>query len=369
MKSSYVRHILGISGGKDSAALALYLREKYPSLEMEYYFADTGKELDETYEYLKKIEGLLGKKITILERHKDSHKDPFDHVLDDYGGYLPSPLSRWCTQKLKLEPFEDFVGNKPVVSYVAIRGDENREGYVSTKPNIQTIFPFRKNIWSLDVMNLFFHNENIPKVSNIYSQIANEKFLKRGLEIIKRPQSLNYKFSQKINELVDLDIVSFNKAVFDFLKDSSYPLSQEPQFDLIENSDVIQLEDVKKILFECGLGLPGYTKEFEFEVDGKKGKYSRTRSGCFFCFYQKKIEWIWLYEQHPDLFQKAMEYEKDGYTWNQDEGLRDMIKPERIKQIKKDHIKRVELKKDTKHSGLLIDIIEDEPINCVNCFI
>lgn len=32
-----VRHILGISGGKDSAALAIYLKQKYPDLKIEYY--------------------------------------------------------------------------------------------------------------------------------------------------------------------------------------------------------------------------------------------------------------------------------------------------------------------------------------------
>lgn len=38
-----VRHVLGISGGKDSAALAIYLRNKYPDLDIEYYCCDTGK--------------------------------------------------------------------------------------------------------------------------------------------------------------------------------------------------------------------------------------------------------------------------------------------------------------------------------------
>ena len=45
------RHLLGISGGKDSAALAIYMREKIP--EMEYVFCDTGKELKETYDFIK----------------------------------------------------------------------------------------------------------------------------------------------------------------------------------------------------------------------------------------------------------------------------------------------------------------------------
>ena len=41
-----VRHLLGLSGGKDSAALAIYMRDKVP--DMEYLFADTGAELPET---------------------------------------------------------------------------------------------------------------------------------------------------------------------------------------------------------------------------------------------------------------------------------------------------------------------------------
>ena len=147
-----VRHVLGISGGKDSAALAIYLRNNYPELDIEYYFSDTGKELKETYTLIKNLEVYLGKKITRIEAANNSHEDPFDHFLKLYGGYLPSSNARWCTKKLKLEPFERFVGDDPVISYVGIRGDENREGYISKKSNIQSIFPFRKNIWSEDVI-------------------------------------------------------------------------------------------------------------------------------------------------------------------------------------------------------------------------
>ena len=48
------RHILGISGGKDSAALAIHLRDRIP--DMEYVFCDTGKELKETYDFIDKLE-------------------------------------------------------------------------------------------------------------------------------------------------------------------------------------------------------------------------------------------------------------------------------------------------------------------------
>jgi 3'-phosphoadenosine 5'-phosphosulfate sulfotransferase (PAPS reductase)/FAD synthetase len=56
-----VRHILGLSGGKDSTALAVLLHQEIP--QMEYFFCDTHKELPETYDYLEKIKARLGIKI------------------------------------------------------------------------------------------------------------------------------------------------------------------------------------------------------------------------------------------------------------------------------------------------------------------
>jgi tRNA(Ile)-lysidine synthase TilS/MesJ len=37
------RHILLLSGGKDSTALALYMRDHYPEIGLEYVFCDTQK--------------------------------------------------------------------------------------------------------------------------------------------------------------------------------------------------------------------------------------------------------------------------------------------------------------------------------------
>ncbi len=132
-----VRHILSLSGGKDSTALAIYMRDRVP--EMEYVFCDTGKELKETYDYLQKIEAYLGKKIVILNSDMD-----FDHWLEMYGGYLPSPQARWCTRMLKIVPFERYVGDDAIFSYIGIRADENREGYISAKTNIKPIYPFKR---------------------------------------------------------------------------------------------------------------------------------------------------------------------------------------------------------------------------------
>jgi 3'-phosphoadenosine 5'-phosphosulfate sulfotransferase (PAPS reductase)/FAD synthetase len=235
-----VRHILALSGGKDSSALAIYMLNK--NIDMEYVFTDTGDELPETYEYLEKLSSYLGKSITWIKSERN-----FDYYLDMFNGVLPDPTTRWCTRLLKLVPYEEFIGSDNVISYVGIRADEpHRSGYISTKPNIKPVFPF------------------------------------------------------------------------------------------IE--DNIRRDDVIRILDEAGLGLPDYYKW-------------RSRSGCYFCFYQQKREWVGLYENHPELFRKSADYEKsvavDGvkYTWNKGEELYDLIKPKRINQIKQNYQNRVKREK------------------------
>lgn len=368
MMKNKVRHLLGISGGKDSAALAIYLRDKYPTLDIEYYTCDTGKELDETYELIDKLEDYLGKKITKL-KGSNSNKDPFDHFFNIYGGYLPSSSSRWCTKKLKLDPFEDFVGNDPVISYVGIRGDEDREGYISRKSNIQSIFPFRKNIWSEDVIGKVLRNENIPALIEIYTFQNANNVDHRTLQILEQYVSPKNTIQQKLNLILDRGIKQFNSAVFEFLKTTSYPLATESEFLLVGNEEILIRDDIFNILKTSGVGIPAYYNKIDFEINGKKGAYARSRSGCFFCFFQQKIEWVWLMEQHPELYQKAMEYEnaKEGFTWTQHESLEEMRRPERVQAIKEEYLKRNNSKSK---SALLLDVLDDsESEGCASCFI
>lgn len=242
------RHVLGISGGKDSAALAVWMRDKHPELDIEYFFTDTGEELPEVYEFLGRLEGYLGKPIARLNPRRD-----FRFWLREYNHFLPSPQTRWCTRKLKLAPFEQWVkpwlaaGDK-VFSYVAIRADEDyREGYSAKADNLFVRLPFRET--------------GIDKPGVV---------------------------------------------------------------DILESSGV------------------GYPKYYEW----------RSRSGCTFCFFQQKIEWVRLREQHPEDYEKAKELEKDAlehgspFTWSKGESLWDMEKPERIAEIKAEYeIRRARLRK------------------------
>lgn len=378
---SKVKHVLGISGGKDSAALAIYMRRKYPQLKFIFYYCDTGKELDETYQLIEALKNYLETDIITLRSKEadDVEENPFDFYYKSYKGYLPSSVARWCTKKMKLEPFEKFVGTSPVISYVGIRGDEDREGYISTKKNIQSIFPFRKNIWSEDVITTALANESRSRLSECYSGVVGGKKLDRAVRQIKetlefKERSFDYNkrlVQEKLNRLLNLGVVEFNHAIFGFLKGTQYPLASEEEFPLLNNDEVLIREDIFRILNDTGIGVPAYYNKVEFEVEGHKGEYARSRSGCYFCFFQQKIEWVWLYEQHPDLFKKAMKYEneKEGFTWNQDETLADLVKPDRLNQIKKDHLNRKEQSKSA-GSPYLIDVLDTtESTGCAACFI
>lgn len=238
-----VRHVLGLSGGRDSAALAVFMRQQHPEIELEYFFTDTGKELPEVYEFLVRLEGFIGKPIARLNPDRT-----FDFWLTQYKSFLPSAKTRWCTRQLKIRPFEqwlrpDLEAGVKIVSYVAIRGDEDyREGYASTHPNLSVRLPFREQ--------------------------------------------------------------------------------------------AIDKEGVIEILEASGVGLPDYYRW-------------RSRSGCTFCFFQQKIEWVRLMNEHPEAFEEAKAYEKNAvehgspFTWSQGESLEELARPERVAQIKDDHQRRV----------------------------
>jgi hypothetical protein len=98
---------------------------------------------------------------------------------------------------------------------------------------------------------------------------------------------------------------------------------------------------VNEILNNSGLGLPDYYKW-------------RSRSGCTFCFFKRKIELVHLLEINPDAFEEAKKYEKTSeeygspFTWSEHESLEELSRPERIEQIKQDYEKRLERLKRNK---------------------
>ncbi len=154
------RHILALSGGKDSAALAVYMKEKYPHLHMEYVFTDSGCELPETYEYLDRIQGILNIKIVRIKSPQN-----FDYWVSYFGGVLPSPSNRWCTRLLKLNPFKEWLKkyckNQKIFSYVGLRADEDREGYRGNADEVVPVHPFIEDGLVLDDIKAILYDSSL----------------------------------------------------------------------------------------------------------------------------------------------------------------------------------------------------------------
>ena len=198
---SEIKHVLGISGGKDSAALAIYMSRKHSDVNVEYYTCDTGKELTETYDLINKLNSVLGKNIRLyksIDELNSPEKNPFDHFLAMYGGYLPSATARWCTGKMKLEPFENEIGTTPTISYVGIRGDENREGYISKKENTKMVsIQLFGSSGTMINDKIIISNEYNKEFESVRMQLK-EKLV--TLDVHKRKQLLMELLSVELNE-------------------------------------------------------------------------------------------------------------------------------------------------------------------------
>lgn len=114
-------HIVALSGGKDSTAMALRLAEAEPR-DYQYVVTPTGRELPEMHEHWKRLACLLGKKLTAL------NVPSFDDLVLKYHA-LPNWRMRWCTREIKIEPFMSYAAAiAPAVVYVGLRADEAGEG-------------------------------------------------------------------------------------------------------------------------------------------------------------------------------------------------------------------------------------------------
>ena len=156
-----MKHIVGLSGGKDSTALALRLAEVEPR-EYEYICNETGNELPEMQQHWANLEKLLGAPI-LRVRHERGLEDEIKVQR-----MLPSVFGRWCTRVLKIEPtigyFETVQLYESATLYVGLRADEElREGLYGEDMTIR--FPLRE--WGWDEARVYGYLEErgvcIPK--------------------------------------------------------------------------------------------------------------------------------------------------------------------------------------------------------------
>lgn len=146
-------HIVALSGGKDSTAMALRLAESEPHNLYTYVCTPTGDELPEMIHHWKKLEGILGKRIVPIYRKGGLKK------LCEEQNALPNFRMRFCTRMLKLYPYTEWIQNHlPAVSYVGLRADEPEEAREGMRYNtkiqeqLSVRYPLREWGWDIDAV-------------------------------------------------------------------------------------------------------------------------------------------------------------------------------------------------------------------------
>ena len=193
--------VISFSGGRSSAYMLYKCIEAHNGKLPDYVkvcFANTGKEMPQTLDFVRDCGEQWGVDIVWLESNIKKNDDPniknkflyrfdivdyktasrngepFEYLLQ-VRQYLPNPVARFCTKDLKLTPMKKYMSGffkDGYLNYIGIRGDELRraaklhnkvsEGNMCFLPMFvdgvtkQTIFKF----WSNMDFDLQLHNNN-----------------------------------------------------------------------------------------------------------------------------------------------------------------------------------------------------------------
>lgn len=274
-----VQHQIGISG-KDSLATALFQTTYKPNIDYQFFFNDVGSELPETYKWLDSIERKTGWKI-----HRIG--ESLEEIIVHYGGYLPSPLARYCTRQAKIQPLEKHQKGQPTYLYLGLRADEDRGGFIPPNANIYPIYPLKEAGITLPMVWVMLEKADLLPPQFFWERLYN--------------------------------------AVCERVDPSEWEHRLQPwqRFQLFAG---------------------------------------RSRNNCYFCFFQRLYEWVWLLETHPDLFWKSASFEKSDYHWNSNKSLKEIAEPKERERIFQNHVNKIVKVLTSKEK-----MESDNPISLTSC--
>jgi hypothetical protein len=150
-------HIGAISGGKDSVAMALLLRENYYDIDFTWVCTPTGNESAEWFAHMRRLRELIGPIVPIMS------PGGLGGLIAKYNA-LPNWRQRWCTRVLKIEPFAAYLmQHSPAKFYVGLRADEEQRegGDYQNVPNVEMVFPLRDHEMGLQQVRVFLAERQV----------------------------------------------------------------------------------------------------------------------------------------------------------------------------------------------------------------
>lgn len=241
------------SGGRTSAFMAQLLKElpKYKEYEKLFVFANTGKEKEETLEFINRCDKEWNLNIVWIEAKVIHEKgkgttykivdfktasrngEPFIDMLNKYP--LPNNFASNCTRELKQRPIENFVkdlGYKEVLTAMGIRFDErHRKSNTAKEQNI--VYPLCDE---LKVDNLF-----------IRSWWSRQKF---DLNLKDYEGNCDLCFKKSLRKRLTLIKENPNIAKWWLDTENKYSTEAIPRYDLRTNKNIEELIELSKKPFK-----------------------------------------------------------------------------------------------------------------------
>lgn len=152
-----MKHIGAISGGKDSVAMAILLKETQPEIAFEWVCTPTGNEPPEWFAHMRRLRNIIGPIKPIM------YAGGLEGLMLEWRA-IPNWRQRWCTRVLKIEPFAAYLAQSaPAKFYVGLRADEEQRegGDYQSVPNVEMCFPLRDANMGLTDVVAFNATRNI----------------------------------------------------------------------------------------------------------------------------------------------------------------------------------------------------------------
>ena len=180
--------VISFSGGRTSAYMLIQILEAHGGAlppDHTVIFANTGKEMPETLDFVHRCERELSVPIVWVEYTKKKgfvvvnydtasrNGEPFAQLIEDRK-YLPNMVARFCTIELKIltiDRYMKFIGQEDYLTAVGIRADEPRRvAKMNAKENYycplavaevtqQDVMAFWKSMpWNLETPSPYYSN-------------------------------------------------------------------------------------------------------------------------------------------------------------------------------------------------------------------
>lgn len=244
-----MNRLITFSGGRTSAFMAVFCKEKYKDDNLLFVFANTGKERPETLEFVHQCdqhfnlnivwveadiaqEKGIGTNYKIVDYHSASRNgQPFENLIKKYG--LPSKLYRHCTRELKEVPIHKFAKehfNGEYLTALGIRADEPKR----INHNKQNVFyPLAEINVTEEFIRKFWEKQPFDLQLKDYQGNCNLCFLKskrKRMTIISEDKNIAEWWEKMEDKYADENRPMFdvrgNVTISELVKDATLPFQR-----------------------------------------------------------------------------------------------------------------------------------------------